>query len=310
MRRLVTYLVQNVYVLVTECCLRCRAPPTRLIPLEKFCSNCFAPYVQTFTSPFFCLSFLATSNLTLALILLTTLPLPEPATLQSIASTLSRLELSQNTVLSELALIRAAQSSIENQVGRLSTRVDELEKIVEAQKLCPPIPVSTGNPEIDNLTSQINNLVKKCDDSENRLRRDNLLFFGIQDAHDETWDQSESCIISLCSDKLQISISKQDIERAHRLGRFQDGKHRPIIVKFARFKDKCSILSAGPKLKGSSISIREDFSARVRLARKKLYAYAKQNNSDSFKIRFDKLQMDEKQFYYDAQSDAVLEAKS
>lgn len=168
----------------------------------------------------------------------------------------------------------------------------------------------TGNPEIVNLSSQINNLVKKCDDSENRLRRDNLLFFGIQDAHDETWDQSESCIISLCSDKLQISISKQDIERAHRLGRFQDGKHRPIIVKFARFKDKCSILSAGPKLKGSSISIREDFSARVRLARKKLYAYAKQNNSDSFKIRFDKLQMDEKQFYYDAQSDAVLEAKS
>lgn len=81
-------------------------------------------------------------------------------------------------------------------------------------------------------------------------------------------------------------------------------------MKFAQFKDKCSILSAGPKLKGSSISIREDFSARVRLARKKLYAYAKQNNSDSFKIRFDKLQMDEKQFYYDAQSDAVLEAKS
>lgn len=60
-----------------------------------------------------------------------------PATLESIASAISRFEISQNTVLSELALIRAMQSTIENHVGRLSTRIDELEKIVEANKSCP-----------------------------------------------------------------------------------------------------------------------------------------------------------------------------
>lgn len=132
------------------------------------------------------------------------------------------------------------------------------------------------------------------------------LFFNIEDVRDETWEQSESRVILLCSDTLEVSITKEDIKRAHRLGRFQDGKHRPIIVKLARLKVKSSLLSAGSKLKGSSISILEDFSSCVRLARKK-YVYAKQSNASSFKIRFDKLQMDEKQFCYDVQSDSVLE---
>lgn len=235
---------------------------------------------------------------------------PTPVTLEFIASTLSRLEISQNTVLSELAIIRAAQSSIENQVGRLFTRVDELEKIVEAIKPRPPISDPSSKPEIIRLSSQLKNLAQKCDDSENRLRRDNLLFFGIEDVRDETWEISESRVISLCAQKLDIPITKEDIERAHRLGRFQDGKNRPIIVKLARFKVKGSILSAGAKLKGSQISIREDFSSGVRLARKKLYAYAKQSDFSSFKMRFDKLQMNGKQFCYDAQSDSVLEVKS
>ncbi|XP_075543263.1 uncharacterized protein LOC142577688 [Dermacentor variabilis] len=236
--------------------------------------------------------------------------IPTPVSLESIASALFRLETSQNTVLSELALIRATQATIENQVGCLSTRVDALEKIVDVDKSNYSIPASSDNTEIIKLTSQINDLVQKCDDSENRLRRDNLLFFGVEDAHDETWEQSESRVISLCADKLLISITKNDIERAHRLGRFQAGKHRPIIVKLARYKDKCSILSAGPELKGTAISIREDFSSRVRLARKKLYAYAKQNNASTFKIRFDKLQMNDRQFLYDVQSDSVLQVKS
>lgn len=159
------------------------------------------------------------------------------------------------------------------------------------------------------LASDIQLLSNKCDDAENRLRRSNLLFFGIADKQDETWSQSESRILSFCSKELDITINSQDIERAHRLGHFQPGKNRPIIVKFMRFKDKGQILSASSKLKNSSFSIREDYSARVRLARKKLFSFG-QHSSTSFKIRFDKLIMSNKQLVYDAGTDSVVELNS
>lgn len=92
------------------------------------------------------------------------------------------------------------------------------------------------------------------------------------------------------------------------MGRFEVGKNRPIIVKLTHFKDKSGILLAGPKLKDTSFSIREDYSAKVRVARKKLFTYGQQNNA-SFKIRFDKLLIGKKVFTYNADTDSVVELK-
>lgn len=53
------------------------------------------------------------------------------------------------------------------------------------------------------------------------------------------------------------------------------GKIGPIIAKFTYFKNKSNVLCSSPKLKGSPISICEDYSARVRMARKKPTCMAK-----------------------------------
>ncbi|XP_072143579.1 uncharacterized protein [Dermacentor andersoni] len=159
---------------------------------------------------------------------------------------------------------------------------------------------------VANLGCQLKALAEKCDDAENRQRRSNLLFFGIPDANNESWAQSEMHVTSFLSEKLKISIAAADSERAHRLGRFQKNKNRPIIVEFARFKDKTAILQAASKLKGSSFAVREDFSMRVRAARQKLYSFGIQTGSQ-FKIRFDRLILKNKQFVYDSESDSVIE---
>lgn len=65
---------------------------------------------------------------------------------------------------------------------------------------------------------------------------------------------------------------------------------------------------AGSKLKGSNFQIREDYSSRVRLARKNLYLFA-QEKKRPFKIRFDKLFMENKQFTYNADTASVVEVK-
>lgn len=230
-----------------------------------------------------------------------------PPTLESIAEAIARVEKSQDTVLSELALIRATQSSMEGLVNRLTSRVDALEQINEARATTA---ITEDANILSNLSSDIKTLAEKCDDSENRLRRCNLLFFGIPEGSNETWADSEARAITFCTEKLEVSITPTDIERAHRLGRFQANKNRPIIVAFSKFKDKARILSACPKLKNSSFSVREDYSARVRLARKKLFLYAQERQLVAFKIRFDKLIVDKKHFVYDAGSDRVIELKT
>ncbi|XP_070391007.1 uncharacterized protein [Dermacentor albipictus] len=232
-----------------------------------------------------------------------------PPSIETIAKAISRIETSQSSVLSELSLIRASQNSIETLVTSLSARVDALEKIVQSTQSNEIGLKADVNGSLAKLSTEIKVLTEKCDDAENRLRRSNLLFCGIQDTKGETWLESQTKIVSFCSEQLGLSVSTDDLERAHRLGRYQQDKTRPIIVKYARFKDKSRILAVASKLKGTNFSIREDYSARVRQARRKLYLHGQQSGR-SFKLRFDKLLLDGKQFTYNAESDCIVELRA
>lgn len=231
----------------------------------------------------------------------------ELVSLVSISHTLSRLEQSQITVLAELSLIRAAQTNIEGLVGRLSSRVDALEKVVENNQSNDSSSCALKT-SIEKFPAEIKALTNKCDDAENRLRRSNLIFFGIKDNKGETWAESETQIISFCSEKLGINLNPDDIEQAHRLGRFQADKKSPIVVKFGRFKVKSNILSTGPKLKDTSYAIRDDYSTRLQTARKMLFNYARER-STNFKIRFDKLTMNGRQFIYNSETNSLQEVQ-
>ncbi|KAH8027101.1 hypothetical protein HPB51_002255 [Rhipicephalus microplus] len=104
------------------------------------------------------------------------------------------------------------------------------------------------------------------DDSEDRQRRCNLVFYGFEDASDETWAQSEKRVMDLCLANMEVSVQPRDIERAHNIGRFQPSKNRPIIVRFCHFKDRELVLSNIKKLKDTNYSISEDLSPNTRKA--------------------------------------------
>jgi len=93
----------------------------------------------------------------------------------------------------------------------------------------------------DGLKNDINDAYVKLDDVENRLRRNNLVFHGIPEEGNETWDEAEVKVVDVLKRKLQHDIESRAIDRAHRLGRKVPGRIRPIIVKFAFFKDKDAI---------------------------------------------------------------------
>ena len=58
------------------------------------------------------------------------------------------------------------------------------------------------------------------------------------------------------------------IERAHRTGKFEKGKTRPIVVRFSNYKQKNRILMSKSKSNSSGYQIQEQFSKKVARERK------------------------------------------
>ncbi|KAG0425776.1 hypothetical protein HPB47_027082 [Ixodes persulcatus] len=131
----------------------------------------------------------------------------------------------------------SAQKSTDENVSALSDRVTALEAQFAAAKALPVRNV-LDHEASGGIVSELYKVNSRCDDAENRLRRSNLLFFGIPDSQTETWTQSEEKVIRLCAQSMGIEISPGNLERSHRLGKFTANKNRPIIVRFLRFKDK------------------------------------------------------------------------
>lgn len=85
-----------------------------------------------------------------------------------------------------------------------------------------------------------------------------------------------------------------------------ENKTRPIIVKFLHFKTKDSVLSQRAKLKGTSISIGEDFCRETRQSRKKLTEFGKASGQ-AYSLRANKLIINKKSYIYSAATDSVCE---
>jgi len=146
--------------------------------------------------------------------------------------------------------------------------------------------------QIEGIENCLVSLRDKVDDLENRSRRNNLCFEGIEESgRHETWDESEKIIKDLINDKLELNADEIQIERAHRVGKPKGHKSRTIIAKFLNYKDREQILKSRRQLKGTSITIREDYSDLVAEKRKNLVPQmleARRNGKIAY-LRHDKL---------------------
>lgn len=228
-------------------------------------------------------------------------PGPSPsAELLPILEAIKRIENVQATIRVDLEQIKSTQTAQQNLITEILSRSNTLDSCERNQS------ISTAANTINRLEHAITTLKAANIDTNNRMRRDNLLFFGIDDSDKEPWSDSENKILDLCKNTLDLTLSASDIERAHRLGKFSATKKRPIIVKLAHFKTKENILACGRKLKDTCFAIREDFAPSTRLARSKLLKFVKPQKC-AFKLSLDKLHVGSRCYSYDAASDSVIE---
>lgn len=93
-------------------------------------------------------------------------------------------------------------------------------------------------------------------------RRNNLIVHGITEEDNETTVTLKQKVVQeIFENRLGVTVSS--IERIHRLGPKRLNKDRPIIMKFADYNEKIGVFRQCRKLKGTRISIADDYSEKT-----------------------------------------------
>ena len=104
----------------------------------------------------------------------------------------------------------------------------------------------------------VKSLEKVSNDHEQYSKRNCLLIHGIEEDKNEVTDD---VVVSMLHDKLELEISKKDIDRSRKIGKPSPRKKGPIIAEFVRYNDRHKAYSNRKKLKDSGISIIEGLTA-------------------------------------------------
>ncbi|CAN8028567.1 unnamed protein product [Ixodes persulcatus] len=153
---------------------------------------------------------------------------------------------------------------------------------------------------IESLKFQVVTLLDKVDDLKNRSHRNNLFVYGVNEEDNETLASIKKAVIEdLFKSKMVVKVAS--VERIHRLGKKVANKSRPVIIKFFDYNEKMLLMKNAPKLKGTKISVSEDYSRRVQAIRKQLWQTVKDNRTPDDKIffRYDKLTLNNDVYAWD-----------
>uniref|UniRef100_A0A8D8M929 Uncharacterized protein n=1 Tax=Cacopsylla melanoneura TaxID=428564 RepID=A0A8D8M929_9HEMI len=125
---------------------------------------------------------------------------------------------------------------------------------------------------------------------EKEKRKRNVIIFGIEQEQGENYATLEEKLRNMIREKMDITILSTEVDSVKRFGRAQNNQ-RPIIMALTTWKRKMELISNGRKLKGTGISIREDFPQEVQITRKSLYEEMMEHRRNGRKayIRYDKL---------------------
>ena len=137
-------------------------------------------------------------------------------------------------------------------VNLISARFDEYE---EDRKRKEEV-INSLRKKVCSLSETVGKLEAEIDDQEQYSRRNCLLIHGVTEDKKEDTD---SVVINIIKNDVEVEISENDIDRTHRIGAPKNPgeRPRPIIVKFARYNVRKKVFKNKKRLKGKKTSITE-----------------------------------------------------
>lgn len=204
-----------------------------------------------------------------------------------------------------LAQLLEGQNNIQQRLNDIELKIKNIEASTLALK-------DVGK-KVSDLEKTVQSLRDSVVDLEDRSRRNNLLVFGIPEKDKEMVDDLRESIIQDVFTKI-LGVHISSVERLHRIGRKQPSsdRPRPVILKLIDHREKINILVNCSKLKGSDISISEDFSLTTRIKRKKLWDSTSELRKSDRKVKLvhDKVKIDDELFQWDDCSSKLVPISS
>ncbi|KAK5643906.1 hypothetical protein RI129_007751 [Pyrocoelia pectoralis] len=169
---------------------------------------------------------------------------------QIISATTTKLLMDEN-------FIRVVTDSVSQAV------LEQLNKKIDVQNKT----ISELKAEVTSLKAAYEKGTEDLDKLEQYTRRNSIIIYGIPEKNNEDIIVN---ILDLFQNKLNATLSVENIDRAHRLGKRHDERNsaRPVIVKFVSYRCRQLIFSKKKLLKGCKITIKENLtSPRAKLLR-------------------------------------------
>ena len=186
------------------------------------------------------------------------------------------------TIQNSISTLTVKVSDIEVKVKNLEQKVATLENSRDFDSESVQN-LNTKQKEIDSLLLKMKNIETEQSKKESDLKaqvldiqcrsmRDNLIFFGIPEEKGETDEDCVRKILSFIEEQLDMEAASIHIKlhRAHRMGRFNPTKVRPIVAKFAYYPDRERVRKSAGKLKNTSYGISQQFPKEIMDKRRKL----------------------------------------
>lgn len=224
--------------------------------------------------------------------------------LEAMDSKLTQMQTTQTGIQNSMTSLTVQINGLDAKISTLDTRVGDIEKSrqYDSQILDE---ISTKQKNIDTefkkfkeaqkITSNESSLMEEIIDLKCRSMRDNLLFHKIPEEKDENCEEK---ILNFIENEMKIENGKTDIkiQRAHRVGRFNASKVRPIVAKFAFFPDRERVRKAASSLRGKPFGISEQFPREIMETRRKLVPIMKKARDDGKEaiLKVDKLYIDKR----------------
>lgn len=95
-------------------------------------------------------------------------------------------------------------------------------------------------------------------ETERKLKKYNLVFYGIPEKEPDAHRDFET-ILDLLNKKLGINCRFEDIRDIFRIGKVEEGRHRPVLIECLTYPLKAAILEKKKALKGTGVFVAKDF---------------------------------------------------
>ena len=151
------------------------------------------------------------------------------------------------------AFIKALQNA--NVVSTLKDifSIELRKEITELKQL-----VKDKETKIKDLEKQVCELESSVDSLEQYSRRNSLRISGVPEKEHES---PVEVALELINKQMNVEMDHSALDRVHRVGRIKDGTSRPLLVKFATYRERHRVYRAKKTLKSNNsnrIFVNED----------------------------------------------------